>query len=270
MKQRILLIIAVVIGLLAALLTRHYLNAKDQEVARRLAAIEQRYRRVSVVTVVKPLPAGSVLTQQDLGSVDIVEHQLRQDAVLEEHYRDLINRKTINRLDAGTPIFWSDIDGGAPGSRGLSSDIKSGLRALSVNVSGAAAVSGMVRPNDRVDVIGTFSFPSPTHAGELELVTLTVVQDVTVLATGTETAKTISSAGGRQSSYSMVTLEVTPREAEMLVFAEQIKGRLVLALRNSSDVHYESSLPRINFEKIEEEIEELNLYRQRTLLRKRE
>ena len=56
----------------------------------------------------------------------------------------------------------------------------------------------------------------------------------------------------------------------MLVFAEQIKGRLSLALRNPSDVHYESELPRVNFAKIEEEIESLNTYRQRTLLRKRE
>ena len=74
----------------------------------------------------------------------------------------------------------------------------------------------------------------------------------------------------RPGGYGMVTLELTPREAEMLVFAEQIKGRLALALRNPSDVHYESELPRVNFEKIEAEIESLNLYRQRTLLRKRE
>ena len=63
---------------------------------------------------------------------------------------------------------------------------------------------------------------------------------------------------------------MTPREAEMLVFAEQIKGRLVLALRNPSDVHYERELPRVDFGRIESEIESLNLYRQRTLLRKRE
>ena len=95
-------------------------------------------------------------------------------------------------------------------------------------------------------------------------------QDVTVLATGTETAKSALAGGSRAGSYNMVTLEVTPREAEMLVFAEQIKGRLSIALRNPTDVHYESELPRVNFEKIEQEIESLNTYRQRTLLRKRE
>lgn len=271
MKQRIILVLAVFIGLLAAFLTHHYLAAKDQEVKNRLAAIEKRYRQVRVMTVDKPLPAGTVLTARDLGSIPVVEQQLRPDAVLEEQYRDLLNRKTLNRLDSGTPIFWSDIDGGAPGSRGLAGDIKNGMRALSINVNGAAAVSGMVRPNDRIDVIGTFSFPSRQHPGELELVTLTIIQDVTVLATGTDTAKSLIGASSRAGGgYSTVTLEVTPREAEMLVFAEQIKGRLSLALRNPGDVHYEPTLPRVNFEKIETEIEALNLHRQRTLLRKRE
>lgn len=270
MKQRIILIAAVAAGLLAAFLTRQYLASKDAEVAKRLADIERRYRRVQVMTVTTPLPAGSVLTAKELGSIPVVEQQLRPDAVLEDQYRELLNRKTLNRLDRGTPIFWSDIDGGAPGSRGLADDIKSGMRAVSINVSGASAVSGMVRPNDRIDVIGTFSFPSRQHPGELELVTLTVIQDVTVLATGTETAKTLGSSTRRAGSYNTVTLEVTPREAEMLVFAEQIKGRIALALRNPGDVHYEAELPRVNFEKIEEEIETLNLHRQRTLLRKRE
>ncbi len=270
MKQRIILIVAVVIGFLAAFLTRQYLAAKDDEVDKRLADIEKRYRRVRVMTVDKPLPAGTVLTAKDLGSIEVVEQQLRQDAVLEEQYRDLLNRRILNRLDIGTPIFWSDIDGGAPGGRGLAGDIKNGMRAISINVNGAAAVSGMIRPNDRIDVIGTFSFPSRQHPGEMELVTLTIIQDVTVLATGTETAKSLVGSTRRAGSYNMVTLEVTPREAEMLVFAEQIKGRISLALRNPSDVQYEPSLPRVNFEKIEAEIEALNIYRQRTILRKRE
>lgn len=270
MKQRIVLIIAVVVGLLAALLTRQYLVAKNREVDQTIAKIKGKYKTVEVVVAARPIPAGSVLTAADIGPLSVVERQLRPDAVRSEDFRDLLNRKTLNRLDAGAPIFWSDIAGGAPGSRGLAEDIKPGCRAMSINVSGAAAVSGMVRPNDRIDVIGTFSFPSREHPGELELVTLTIIQDVTVLATGNETAKTMISGAARSGSYNMVTLEVTPREAEMLVFAEQIKGRLSLALRNPSDVHYETELPRVNFEKIEEEIENLNTYRQHTLLRKRE
>lgn len=270
MKQRIVLIIAVAVGLIAALLTRQYLVAKDREVSEKLLAINRKYRRVEVVTMNRDLPAGSVIQRSDIGLKSVFENQLRTDAVLEADWKDIVGRKALHRLDKGAPVFWTDIEGGAPGRRGLSEDIKPGCRALSINVSGAASVSGMVRPNDHVDVLGTFSFPSKTRPDELELVTLTVVQDVTVLATGNKTAKSSVATLQQASSYNTVTLEVTPREAEMLVFAEQIKGRLSLALRNPSDVHYEKTLPRVNFEKIESEIEELNNYRQRTLLRKRD
>ena len=52
----------------------------------------------------------------------------------------------------------------------------------------------------------------------------------------------------------------------MLAFAEQIKGRLVLTLRNRNDTSYEKELPKVDFEKIRSEIEELNLKRQQQKL----
>ena len=138
------------------------------------------------------------------------------------------------------------------------------MRAVSINASGAAAVSGMVKPNDHVDVIGTFSFPKTGEDGKpvMDLVTCTMLQNVLVLATGKDTAKTTSPLNFGGTAYSTVTLEVTPREAEMLVFCEQIKGRLALTLRNRNDTSYEKELPQVDFAKIRSEIEELNMKRQ--------
>ena len=135
------------------------------------------------------------------------------------------------------------------------------MRAVSINCSGAASVSSMVKPNDHVDVIGTFDFDRG-GAGKKNFVTCTILQNVLVLATGAQTAKTRAKELGLSSGYSTVTLEVTPREAEMLAFAEQMKGRLVLSLRNRNDTSYEKELPKVDFEKIQGEIEELNLKRQ--------
>jgi Flp pilus assembly protein CpaB len=69
----------------------------------------------------------------------------------------------------------------------------------------------------------------------------------------------------RASSYSTVTLSVTPREAEMLVFCEQAKGRLTLTLRNESTTDYLDEVPRVDFEQIQSVVRELNLERQRAL-----
>ncbi len=270
MKQKLILIISVVVGLFAAFLTRSYLAAKDREVLRWKAEFDRKNVKIEVVGIKKDLPSGTVLTKDDIGSIKVFENAYRGHVVKIEDHLALINRKTLRPLQANAVIFWSDIEGGEPGSRGLAGDIKPRMRAVSVNVSGSASVSGMVKPNDHVDVLGTFSFPSKAVQGEMELVTLTVLQDVLVLATGKETAKTQLIADPRAgSTYSMITLEVTPREAEMLAFSEQIKGRISLALRNPEDVYFEKTLPRVDFLMIQSEIEALNTYRQQQLLRKR-
>ena len=125
----------------------------------------------------------------------------------------------------------------------------------------------MVKPNDHVDVIGTFDFPGDGGSErKTELVTCTILQNVLVLAVGRETAKSRTASAGLSGAYSTVTLEVTPREAEMLAFAEQIRGRLVLTLRNRNDTSTESELPNVDFRKIRGEMEELNKKRQREKL----
>ena len=269
MKQKVLLIASVVIGLLAAILTRSYLNAKDREVLRMKEDFNRKNKRIEVIAVKKALATGTVLSMDDIGSISVVEASVKGHVVKVEDHLALIGKKTIRPLQESAPVFWSDIEGGEPGSRGLAGDIKQHMRAVSVNVNGSAAVSGMVKPNDHVDVLGTFSFPSKAVQGEMELVTLTIMQDVLVLATGKETAKSQLLGDNRASSaYNSITLEVTPREAEMLAFSEQIKGRLSLSLRNPDDVYFEKTMPRVNFEMIQSEIESLNTFRQQQLLRK--
>ena len=178
---------------------------------------------------------------------------------------DIVGRRLVNGRRAKEVLFWSDIEGGNLYGGGLAADIRKKMRAVSINASGAAAVSGMVRPNDHVDVIGTFSFPKTAPDGKTvvqELVTCTILQNVLVLATGKDTAKSAPLHVQGGTSYSTVTLEVSPREAEMLVFAEQIRGRLSLTLRNRNDTSYEKELPQVDFAKIRDEIETLNTKRQ--------
>jgi pilus assembly protein CpaB len=266
MKQKLILIASVIIGLLAAVLTKSYLTAKERELSKWKAQFEQRNAKVAVAAVKKDIPSGTVLTLADIGGIEVIERGMRGHFVKAADHLTLIGRKTVNVLKEGSPIFWSDIEGGAPGARGLSGDIKQRMRAISINVSGSASVSGMVQPNDHVDVLGTFSFPSKEISGEMELVTMTIMQNVLVLATGKETSKSMLLATRpSSSSYNSVTLEVTPREAEMLAFTEQIKGRLALALRNPTDIYYEKTLERVDFKKIQAEIEQLNEFRQKLL-----
>jgi len=231
MKQKLILIISVVIGLLAALLTRSYLNAKDRELEKWKSDFNKKNATMEVAAVKTDLPSGTVLSAADLVGIFVVERSIKGHAVKADDYLALVGRKLLRPLPKQAPIFWSDIEGGAPGSGRLADDIKPRMRAISVNVSGAASVSGMVKPNDHVDVLGTFSFPSKAVQGEMELVTLTMLQDVLVLATGRETAKSRLLSDLRMpASYNTVTLEVTPRDAQRLALASEL-GKLSLAVR---------------------------------------
>ena len=269
MKRKIVLIASLVAGVLAAVLTRFYILAKDAEVRELKSSIVARYGgEVWVLCFKRDVPGGTVLSKSDLQLKKVPKVGLQGQAVGEDGLGDVVGRKILFGHKAMDTLFWADIEGGDPSVKGLSADVKKQMRAMSINCSGAASVSSMVRPNDHVDVIGTFDLSDGSSGVSKvkSLVTCTILQNVLVLATGSRTAKTRGRELGLGNGYSTVTLEVTPREAEMLAFAEQIKGRLVLSLRNGNDTHYEKELPKVNFDKICSEIEELNLKRQQQKL----
>ena len=265
MQRKIVLIVSLVAGLIAALLTRAYLTVKENEILSEKKRLVERYKTMDVLAFAHDVPSGTVLTANDIGVMTMPGRGLSGQALTKENLSDVIGRKTVNGHKAKEVLFWYDIEGGDPSVRGLSADVKRQMRAISINVNGSASVSGMIKPNDHVDVIGTFSFPD--DEGKIKRgdpVTCTILQNVLVLATGKDTSKSQTRDLGMRSSsgYSTVTLEVTPREAEMLAFAEQIKGRLILTLRNRNDTSSEKELPQVDYMKIRQEMEELNQKRQ--------
>lgn len=263
MKRRIVLVAALVAGLAGAVLTRFYIAGKEAEYRAERERLDRKYGTMDVLAYTRDTPAGTVLAPSDIGKKRVPAKGLKGQAVELASLRDIIGRRTLVANDAKEVVFWSDIEGGDPSAKGLSADIKRQMRAVSISVTGAASVSGMVRPNDHVDVIGTFNFPDDDGKVKRgDLVTCTILQNVLVLATGHDTAKHHARDLGLAQGYSTVTLEVTPREAEMLAFAEQIRGRLVLSLRNGNDTSTEKELPNVDFTKIRSEIEELNQKRQ--------
>ena len=266
MKRKIVLIVSIVAGLLAALLTRFYIAAKDAEVIEKKRYYEGKYGTMLALVFARDVPAGTVLSRSDFGILKLPKAGIAGQALTEENVSDVVGRRSVGSHKTRDVVFWTDIEGGDPTVQGLSADIKKQMRAISINCSGAASVSSMVKPNDHVDVIGTFDFNGGSGSGVKKFVTCTILQNVLVLATGSETAKSRRKSLGLNQGFNTVTLEVTAREAEMLAFAEQMKGRLVLTLRNRNDTSFEKELPKVDFEKIQSEIEQLNLDRQQKKL----
>jgi pilus assembly protein CpaB len=271
MKQKLIPVISIIMGVLAFLLTNQFIQKKRAEYDRLIKNFYEKTELVDVLAASKDLPKGTKLQRGDMTTTQVPKRSMPDLCITDRDVKQAFARKTLRELRQGEMILWSDLEGGDPSSQGLAPTVQEKLRAISLNISGAAGVSGMVRPNDRVDVLGTFSFPSKTVTGEMETVTLTVLQDVTILATGQQLAKDSAASRGERNStgYNSVTVEVTPREAELLVFAQQMRGSLSLSLRNPGDQSYESELPSVNFGRLESSLPELNRFRQQNIRHKK-
>ena len=265
MKQHFLLGIAVFAGLLAAFFANQYFSAEKKALKNEWDKLKRQYATREVVVFKKEKTQDSVITQDDIVKREIPIASIRPDSIFLEDSQRIVGRRLVNHVSAGTPVYWTDIEGGdTTRQAGLASIVDRNMRAISINVSGTASVSGQVRPNDKVDVIGTFVLDSADRPNEKEQVTLTVLQNVMVLATGRETSRTLARVtADRAASYSMVTLLVSPREAETLVACEQNRGKLTLALRNPADLGYETEIPTVDFKYIRTILSELNELRQK-------
>lgn len=269
MKEKVIPIISLLIGFLAFGLTFNYLKNEQKKLKAIETDIYKNAQKISVMAAKNDIPSGTVIKRKDLGTIFVYKNSVGNQVVLPEDARMLFGKTTQYRMNAMEPILWSNIEGGLDSARGLATMIKPGMRAISLSVSGAEAVSGMIQPNDRIDILGTFPFPSKEIQGETETVTLTILQDVSVLAAGQKLSNQTSNTKSSRSGYSSITVEVTPREAELLVFAQQMKGRITLALRNMGDVSFEQDLPEVNFEHLQTALPDLNLFRQKNIRHKR-
>lgn len=122
--------------------------------------------------------------------------------------------------------------------------VSPGKRAISIEATASSAVSFLIEPGSRVDIVGTLSLeesgstPARNAAAEVrqKFATQTILQNVRVLAVGSLTSRGAYS-GAEDSNYATVTIEVTPEEAEKVIFARaNLKdSALNLLLRNPSD-----------------------------------
>ncbi len=256
MKNKLIMAVAVLIAAIAFVLNFKYLQGEK-------AALYKGAEKVKVIGAKRDLPAATILTAEDLGFVEVFKANVGQNVFYEEDVDLILGKKLKYSVRARDPVLWSHVDMPRLAKDGLSNVVEKGKRAVSLSIAGAQAVSGLIQPNDHVDILGTFTFPSPTNPQQVESTTLTLMQNVTVIATGSQVAG--QERGGRQAGYSTVTFSVTPREAEVLIFAQQTRGQLYLTLRNPEDRNSETELPSVNFDYIESVLQELNASRQKDI-----
>ncbi len=202
------LMLAVVATLVGAYVAKK-LFAADEPVA------EVRTRNVPMA--IADIEPGTEITEAHLGLGPIREENLAPDILLNN--RVIVGRVAKVRIPRATPIQASQLF--APGERPPLA-VSPGHRAVSVRLGDSPAVlDGLVRPGQFVDVHLT-----PSQGGNDERLrggmTLTLFRGVKVLALNRS-----SRSGASQRRVNSVTLELTPRQANVLILA-QSRGDITL------------------------------------------
>ncbi len=210
---------AIIIALITSVLIYSYLQKKTnvQEVT-----IETQPVAVAVID----LPWGTTLTNEMIKKVDFLKRSLPGDFFSEPS--SLVGRVLIYPVKANEPIFESRLAPTNVKTGGVAAVISQKKRAVAVKVDKVIGVAGFIHPGSRVDVLITL-----TTGKAYQPVTKTILENLLVLAAGSDT-KEKKGFEERASTTDVITLEVTPEEAEKLAMAVA-EGKIQLALRNFND-----------------------------------
>lgn len=180
--------------------------------------------QVHYVAAAQNLQAGDVLAPASLKLV-----AWPSDAPLEGSYPkpdDLNGRIVLYPLAANQPILERQL--AAPGSSaGLATKIPDGMRAISLRSDPVVGVSGFLLPGTHVDVVVNYRL-----VNSQDNVTLTILQDAEIIAVG---QKMEPDPTGKPTTTDVVTLLVTPQDAEKAVQASAQGSSVHFVLRNGSD-----------------------------------
>ena len=237
MNPRVIILVVIALG--AALgtvyMTRSWLESQRASVGPQPAGPPVEVAKVQVLVAKEDLPAGTLLKPEQM------RWQAWPDQTLAPSYivngkRDLtefVGAVVRQAIATGQPITDSQIV--KPGERGfLAAVLEPGKRAVSVSVNPTTGISGFVFPGDRVDVILTHTIKEEDGGGggnegnqTIRRASETVLTDIRVIAVD----QTTNDQSAQPVVAKNVTLEVTPKQAEILSLVSEL-GKLSLSLRS--------------------------------------
>lgn len=204
------------------------------------AIAEAAPRGVDVFVPAGDIPAGTILTSEKLGTMELQEASVSEQMIrADEGGRDAITGSVARQvLPRGVPIARSAVV--QPGDRGfLAAVLPQGMRAISIPISETAGIAGLIMPGDRVDVILTYSVTGDLIDAERDIrASETVMRNLSVLALDQRLGHTHP----KDTEGNIITppiartatLQVTPQQAEMITLATQL-GDLSLILNSVQD-----------------------------------
>ncbi|MDQ2908070.1 MAG: Flp pilus assembly protein CpaB [Candidatus Eremiobacteraeota bacterium] len=219
------MIIAVVVAVAAGLLTVRFLAGVDHSAQPTVAESKP----VLIASV--DIHAREKITPAMLTKTTKPVTQIEPGALADPHAAE--GDLALVEIREGSTITDSEV--GQPAQVGITAKLRPGMRAVSIPMDLVKSVSGLVEPGDRVDVMASL-----VH-GNKNPPTRTIIRGALVLAVNTDlepNPEPSSQPGGGPpsgpSAPEVVTLAVTPDQADLLTFAD-FNTTLRLALRSPNE-----------------------------------
>lgn len=202
----------------------------------------------TVIVASRTLYPGVRIGSDDIYSIEVPVSQLpRIEVGKDEDPRDVLlfasRERVVGRIprERILPREMVRPERLADGSRGvgLNALIPSGLRAISIDLQGADAITGFLDPGNFVDILVTMVPPGSDAEGAFRERTETILQAVMVVGVNSRAeGESEADAARRGRQRPSVTFIMTQSQAENLAFANRM-GQVSLSLRNVLDVGYQ-------------------------------
>ena len=228
----VIIVVALGIAALAAFLVKGFLERQQAELQARAPAVEARPApTVEVLLAERDLAAGTIVTVKDLRWQPWPEGKTNEKFIIKsgqaDQIKDLQGAAVRRAILAGEPILSDKLakkgDGGF-----MPAVLGAGMRAFSLSVDAVTGTSGFILPGVLVDVILTEQVTAGGEGGQARrVVSQTILEAARVIAID-QTADDLDETPKLSRT---VTLEVTPKQAELLAVARSM-GIMTLVLRS--------------------------------------
>jgi Flp pilus assembly protein CpaB len=261
LKKKLLIVVALACGLLAALLARVYIADKETKLQKEIEAVKQReeaeraarvVKKISVLVAARSISTGAQIVSEDVAIREFPEDYIQPGAIASTI--NIVGVLVQSQILEGEQILRNKL-GAPPEKPKIMSEITpSGKRAVTIAVDNFAGLIGLLQQGDYVDALAIISPPqgstlytivnkssgSQDNKLEKKVVTLPLFQHVQVLAIGSDMGGKQETQPAKQKTGAIatsntVTLSLNPQESALASFIQE-QGKIRLIMRSNADV----------------------------------
>ena len=242
-----LIIAAGISGLIAAGAVMLYLTSVESKYKKAAEPVPE--QMVAVVVPRVNLAKGDPLLKEQLASRRIPVKYAPSDAILASSVDKVVNRTLLTAVKVGRPMVWHAVT--STRSKTFSDVVDIGTRALTIKIRDVDSSDGLLRPGDKIDLMGTFQLgdlgiaSADANSGVDDDAVMPVLEEVEVVEAARvdkngrryEYREDKDSKDGIGFDFTLITMNLTPKQIARVQLGQRT-GSLFAVLRNREDTSY--------------------------------